>query len=44
MLPNDGHHDFAFFAAGSITNAAPRGRGDLRAINGDKAEVRGVHG
>jgi hypothetical protein len=43
LLDNE-QHDFAFLAADCITNTAPRGRGNLRAINGDKAEVRGGHG
>jgi hypothetical protein len=44
VLLDDGQHDFTLFAAGCITNTAPRGRGNLRSINGDKAEVGGGHG
>jgi hypothetical protein len=44
MLPDDGYHDFALFAAGCITNTAPRSRRNLRTIDSNKAEVSGGHG
>jgi hypothetical protein len=44
MLPDDGHHDFAFFAAGCITNTAPRSRRNLRTIDRNKEEVSSGHG